>query len=299
MVIADDISSAISLLGLETRSDRHARNSLLAFREKFLSSRPPLRLQISGATTVTVSEVVSLTSALQDATARMALLILHPNEDRPRISQAIRDRSNLIARSQIGNTIYFDFPTPVATEGAALPLGKIEHLAERAMRDFIQVLPADNDDMRTIEALPSRREGTRSAVAEFAKAVEETGTVTLALSSGNDPDETSVLTREQAHQVPDLLSSTRSEVEELVIVGELDGWRTRRLLFFINEDEDKGGREYQGSVERDQLPILQQAMGQRVSARVRRTIFVHGDGSRSRASYSLIALDVAPEIGRD
>jgi hypothetical protein len=292
MVITGDLDAALSRITGNSRSDKFARNSLLAMREKFAPSRPPLKVILGGDRVISANELSTITAALQEATARMAMLILHPNEDHTRVTEGILQRSQLIARSQVANTLHFDFPQPVATLGDALPIGNVAHLAELAMKDLIQVLPTDRDDSESIMTLPGRREGTRAAVSGLAKAVEKTGAVTLTLTAhGAAESDTSTLTVEQARQVPTVLDSAREDSTVIPVEGELDGFRTRRLMFYFLEDDDRGGHEYQGSVERDQLPLLQQALGHRVRARLRKTIYVRGDGSRSRPVYSLVSLE--------
>jgi hypothetical protein len=111
-----------------------------------------------------------------------------------------------------------------------------------------------------------------------------------------DAEERSTLTLEEAGRVPELLDKVKAERSEVPVNGVLDGMRTRRLLFYINEDTEDGGREFEGSVTPDQLPALQVAMGERIQALLRKVVFVEANGQRSRATYSLISLQLDPSL---
>lgn len=294
MVILDEVQAALSAVPTDgSRVSKLRRNSLLAFREKFVSTVPPLRVQLGSDTQISATDLSTITKALQDATARSAMLILHPNEDRIRVSSDIRGRAELIPRSQSGNVLYFDFPA-VTVSGNELPTGRITHLAERAVLELIQVMPENDADQASIEALPSRRVGLRSAVQTLARAVTATESLSITLSRRGAEEGHSVLTNQQALEIPELLSGTTTETREIPVRGLMDGMRTLRRLFYINDDEH--AKEYQGSIESDQIPAVQAAMGRIVDARLKETVTVRADGSRSHASFSLMHLEVSPDL---
>lgn len=293
MVIVQDIDARLANLAPGTRSSKLARNSLLVMRERFAPSRPPLKVVLGEGRNLSATELSTVTAALQEATARMAMLILQPRTDRVRVYPEIRERAKLISHSQIANTLYFDFPTAIGDASDLFPPGQVAHLAEQAVRNLIEVLPQDPQDRSTLDALPARRLGVRAAVSGLAAAVQLTGPVTMSLHS-TDGEERSTLTIEQAGRVPELLDKVKAERSEVPVDGILDGMRTRRLLFYINEDLEDGGREFEGSVAPDQLPALQEAMGQRIHARLRKVVFVKANGQRSRATYSLISIQLNP-----
>lgn len=298
MVIVQGIDARLANLVSGTRASKLARNSLLVMRERFAPSRPPLKVVLGEGRNLSATELSTVASALQEATARMAMLILRPRTDRVRVYPEIRERAKLISRSQVANVLYFDFPPtePGGNEDQALLTNiHVTHLTEQAVRNLIKVLPIDSQDHKTLDALPGRRLGVRAAVSGLAAAVQLAGPVTLSLFSAG-VEERSTLTTEQAERVPELLDKVKAERSEIPVDGILDGMRTRRLLFYINEDVEDGGREFEGSVTPDQLPALQGAMGQRVHARLRKVVFVKANGQRSHATYSLISLQLNPTI---
>jgi hypothetical protein len=167
-------------------------------------------------------------------------------------------------------------------------MGPIPHLAEQAVRELIENMPETTQDQRALSLLPSRRLAIRSAVSTLAGAVKSTSSLTLTLANHQGEFDTSVLTVDQAREVPDLLSATSVETEVFSVDGVMDGMRTRRRLFYLIESEATGGREFEGSVSLDQLDDLQRAMGHPVTARIRRTVNVRADGARTQPSYNLV-----------
>jgi hypothetical protein len=163
MVILNDIDARLAALAPGTRSSKLARNSLLAIRERFAPSRPPLKVVLGEGRDLSATDLSTLTAALQEATARMAMLILQPREDRVRVYPEIRERAKLISRSQIANALYFDFPPIVRSESELSPGIQFAHLTEQAVRNLIEVLPQDSQDTSTLDALPARRIGVRAA----------------------------------------------------------------------------------------------------------------------------------------
>jgi hypothetical protein len=290
MVIVDNIDRMLDGIGDRpaSRSDRFRRNSLLVFREKFESSVPPVKLELGDRPVISASDLAKITKALQDATAKAAILIRNPKVEHRSVTAEWLEKAALFPRSQSGNVVMFDFATPVARPTDALDVGPGEPLAEQAIRELLGVLPESTDDQRTLEALPGRRAMMRSAVSTLASAVNATRSMTLSLRTTGDTTEQSVLTMEQAREVPELLSATEVERSTVDVSGLLDGMRTRRQLFYIIEDET--GHEFVGSVERDQLSRLQEAMTEHVDAVLERAVNIRADGSRSRPAYSLLSL---------
>ncbi|UOE45584.1 hypothetical protein [Agromyces larvae] len=294
MVIIDEINAKLAALPDDgSRSSRLRRNSYLAFRARFEARVPPLKLRFDSSRAITATDLAAVTKALQDATARSAMLIIHPNQDRQRISADVRARVNLLPRSQSGNTIFFDFPRSVAEQTDIIRGDELTHLAEHAVRELIEALPESGDDYATLEALPGRRQTIRAAIKTLASAVKDTDSISLTLENPGGGAERSVLTVEQAREVPELLSATREEVSEVLVTGLMDGIRTRRRLFYILDDEHQ--REYVGSVEPSQLGLVQGVMGSIVEARLRKVVQVKADGSRSHPTYALRSLSTQQE----
>lgn len=288
-----EIDLLISNKDLSTRVGQLARNSLLVLRERWEPSIPPLRIEIGGSRSLAALDVSDVTKAVQDATARIAQLLLHQNKDMSRLSKEIRERAKLIPRGQSGNVLLFDFPAPVVVdEGETLPVGHIEHLSERAVRELVENLPESGDDQASLQNLPARRLAIRAAVNTLARAVKTSGDLKIELASHTGTPERSVLTVEQAREVPVLLSNEHDETETIQVEGVLDGMRTRRRLFYVIEQEDRGGAEYEGSIEPDQVARVQESLGKLVIARLRKTTRVRDDGSRTHAVFSLIDFSV-------
>ena len=297
MTTARDIDILIQSKDPSTRSGRMARNSLFVLRERWAPSVPPLRIQIGHPGSLTARGVSDISRAVQDATARVAQLILHQSEDRTRLSASIRDRARLISRGQSHNLLLFDFPQSVVSEGnGELPVGHIEHLSELAVRELVQNMPESRDDRAAIEALPGRRQAIRAAVSTLAKVAKDAGDLRIMLDSHAGVPDVSVLTAEQAREVPTLLSNVREESEFVPVEGVLDGMRTRRRLFYLIEPDDRGGQEYEGAIGLDQVDAVQASLQKFVLARLKKTTLVRGDGSRGRAAYSLVDFQVPQQL---
>lgn len=287
------IDALIAAKDPSTRAGQLARNSLLVLRERWDPSVPPLRVEFGSANSVSALSVSEVTKALQDATARVAQLLLHQNKDMSRLSKEIRERARLIPRGQSGNVLLFDFPTPVVVDDhEALPVGHIEHLSEQAVRELVENLPESRDDQASIQNLPGRRLAIRAAVNTLARAVKSSGDLNIEIATRSGTPERSVLTTDQAREVPVLLAAEHEESETIQVEGVLDGMRTRRRLFYVIEQEDRGGAEYEGSIEPDQVSKVQESLGKLVIARLRKTTKVRDDGSRSHAVFSLIDFEV-------
>jgi hypothetical protein len=262
-------------------------------RERWEPSIPPLRIEFGTASSISAMELSEITRAVQDATARVAQLLLHQNKDMSRLSKEIRGRAKLIPRGQSRNVLMFDFPTPVVVdEQNALPVGHIEHLSERAVRELVESLPESREDQSSLQNLPGRRLAIRAAVNTLARAVENSGDVRIELTSRTGTTDVSVLTVDQAREVPVLLAREREETETINVEGVLDGMRTRRRLFYVIEQDDRGGAEYVGSIEPQQVAKVQESLGKLVVARLRKTTKVRDDGSRSHAVFALIDFEV-------
>jgi len=295
MVIIHDIDNAISGLG-DGRHDRFRRNSLMVLRERFRSSEPPFRVNLRRTGQMSATDMAVITRAVQDATARVALLLLHPNEDRTRVDQELRRRAELIPQAQSSNSLFFHFPEVVA-QHSLFPEAEPPHLAEQAVRELMNALPETAVDVATLQTLPARRVAIRKAVATLADAVATTGDVALTLvTPGLNDRSKSVLTREQAGHIGQMLTTTTVETTELGISGILDGMRTRRRLFYIVSEDPNEAHEFEGAVAPDMMPRVQEAINMRVHARVSRTVTVAGDGSRSHPAYSLLSLQVDPTL---
>lgn len=289
----NDIDALIAAKDTTTRAGQLARNSFLVLRERWEPSTPPLRIEFGRGWTPTTLELSEISRALQDATAKVALLLLHQNQDKTRLSAEIRERAQLVPRGQSHNHIFFGFPDPVVAVGdQTLPLGHVEHLSERAVRELMQVLPESPDDRAALDQLPGRRLALRAAVSTLAKVVQGSGDLTIELASRTGTPEVSILTETQAREVPMLLSRQHEEIEQVVVEGVLDGMRTRRRLIYVIEPDDRGGLEYVGSIEPGQVDDVQKAVGQFVRARLTKTTRVRDDGSRSHATYALVSFDV-------
>jgi len=295
MVIVEDIDSALSTLGT-SRSDRFRRNSFLVLREHFQSSEPPLRIELMSRRKASATDVATITQAVQDAAARVALLLMHPKEDRTRLDSTVRSRAELIPQGQSGNTLYFQFPRRVRNENQ-LDGTSVAHLAEEAMRELVNTLPESPTDTQSLQVLSGRRVGIRSAVANLARAVSATDDICLSLKTGREGrPQISIMTKTQASEISELLMTKTTEVTEASFHGILDGMRSRRRLFYVVSEDPLNTQEFEGVVEPSLLPSVQSALNERVHAKVSKTVTVSGDGTRSHPVYSLLSLQIDPSF---
>ncbi|WP_061016350.1 hypothetical protein [Microbacterium sp. CCH5-D1] len=290
MVIRDDIST--HLAGIpddDSRLNRLRRSSLTAYRQKFSLPATQLRVDITGELTATV--VAQVTSALQHATALAAKAILDPKNAAITVQSSLLERAPLLPVGQSRGTLYFELPQQV------VPTDTIEQtpvagLTENAVRELIEILPETADDERTLQSLPSRRPQYRSAVKKLAESLGDAASMSLSMQpTGGTTPETSVLTVEQAREVPALLAGTQDKRDMLTVFGILDGMRTRRRLFYI---EERGTtQEFSGAIDEEQMDTVMGLVGQQVVARIERLILLRADGSKSHPSYALKS--IAPD----
>ena len=284
MVIRDDIST--HLAGIpddDSRLSRLRRSSLTAYRQKFSLPATQLRVDITGELTATV--VSQVTSALQHATALAAKAILDPKNAAITVQSSLLERAPLLPIGQSRGTLYFELPQQVVPTNA-IEQTPVAGLTENAVRELIEILPETADDERTLQSLPSRRPQYRSAVKKLAEALGDAASMSLSMRpTGGTAPETSVLTVEQAREVPTLLSGTQDKRDMLTVYGILDGMRTRRRLFYI---EERGTtQEFSGAIDEEQMDIVMGLVGQQVVARIERLVLLRADGSKSHPSYAL------------
>lgn len=291
-MIRDDIDRALGRIEGDTRLAMLRRTGLMVLRERFAPSAPPLRVQISED--LSVSALAHLTHAIQRATTLSAKALLEPQSDSIVLGKHIREMTPLVPRLQTGHMLLFGFPEP-SVSANHLDFQRPEHLAERAVREFLSVLPRDASDTDSLEALPARRSQFRAAVSAVARAVSDTSS-SLSFSLRDDRGEESeeaVLTSEQTRRVPEVLKDSRIDSTPLTVEGLMDGMRTQRRVFFILENET--GKEYKGAIEEHQLEDVRDAINTQVRARLIKAVQVRADGSQGRPSYRLIGLDPRPE----
>ncbi|MGU3358105.1 hypothetical protein ACLBWJ_12700 [Microbacterium sp. M4A5_1d] len=256
-------------------------------RERFSPPSAQLRVDIQGQVTSTV--VANLTAALQRATALSAKAILDPKNHAITVQAGLVDRAPLLPVAHSRGTLYFEFPeTGVDTE--SLERTPTAHLAENAVLELLGVLPGDAEDEAALRALPQRRPQYRSAVKALAAALGSETSMSLSLTqTGSTEHEESVLTAEQAREVPEVLSGSVEKRDILTIYGTVDGMRTRRRLFYIEERDS--GDEYSGVIDDDaQLQDVVALVSEPVVARISRMVQIRTDGSRSHPSYSLLSV---------
>ena len=283
-MIRDEIDDVLATVGTTSRVDRLRRNSLMALRDRF--SPPPAQLRVDLGGEVTAMTVARLTEALQRATALAAKALLEPKNAAINISPQLLERAPLVPHAQSRGTLYFEFPSTDAT-GDVADRSSIAHLSEHAVRELIEIMPESAGDERALEALPSRRPQYRAALKYLAQALGQEASMSMALkATGGAAVEKSVLTADQARSVPELLSGAREARESMTVKGIMDGLRTRRRLFFL--EEFSTGTEYSGAIDEDQLPTVMGLVSRPVIAKLERLVTYRADGSRSHPSYRLI-----------
>ncbi|QDE35569.1 hypothetical protein FIV50_12700 [Microbacterium foliorum] len=292
-MIRDDISARLSgIPDDDSRLSRLRRSSLVAYRQKFSLPATQLRVDITGTLTATV--VSQVTAALQHATALAAKAILDPKNAAITVQGSLLERAPLLPIGQSRGTLYFELPRQTVPTDA-VEQTPVAGLTENAVRELIEILPETASDERTLQSLPSRRPQYRSAVKKLAEALDGAASMSLSMQpTGGIAPETSVLTSEQALEVPALLSGTQDKRDMLTVYGILDGMRTRRRLFYI---EERGTtQEFSGAIDEDQMDTVMNLVGQQVVARIERLVLLRADGSKSHPSYALKSIAPDPSL---
>jgi hypothetical protein len=238
--------------------------------------------------------------AIQNATAKLARILLNPQQEQTQVRRKDRENALLIPRGQSGSTLFFGFPSPREEHSESLlPEHDAPSLSENATRELLEILPGSPNDDAAIDAVFGQRTTVRSAVGDIADAVSETAAgLSLEFTSVGNERLSSQLSTEHASVLRDGLRETRTDRREETLTGRLDGVRTRRRIFYL---ELETGEEIHGAVGPgpDLMIEIRQYLDRHVVATVESERVETVAGRRSRPTYRLLRLDRAPTLFDD
>ena len=254
----------------------------------------PARLvvAIDGTGGLDASAAADVTNGLQEATAMIVRGFRKPGENAVQLRRGDTGRARLVQAAQYGRTLVFEVPRSTLGDNQ-LPVADQATMVERAVGELVEVLPEGPEDDVSLDAILGQSASVRVAVEKLVKATRATPGIELELRTPGRSPVASVLSQAQAGVLGDSLGRVREEVERRQHIGRLDGLRTKRRLFYL---EDDAGREWSGAIDEDLVGAVQAALNTRVIATVEVTTSRSVSGRRGREHLRLIRLDVMPEL---
>lgn len=280
----------------ETWLDRLARSSLRAAESNLYGSRTAPLLTVTLASgAADAYETASVLRGVQDATAKVGHFIRERQTERTSAQKLDREKARLMPRGQSGGTIFLGFPDPVDEySDFILPDGHFPTLAEAAVHELIEYLPADPEDDRALDAVLSQRATIRSAIQDIVEVVHNSSVgMTMRLSTPGNLDAVSILTSAQARILNENLRETSTERTTLTATGILDGMRTSRRVFYLETDT---GRDIHGAVDTDQLSAMRDLIGLRVTMKLEASTIYAKSGRKSQTTYRMIGVGADPSL---
>lgn len=292
--MSDPFQHSAARLSEDSRLDRLARRSALAASRKYYGSREASLVVTLGGGPVDSWDSSIVMMAIQKATAKLGHLISDPSSDDNRALRQYREKAPLRLLGQNASTMVFGFPKSslaMAPQVDAFEGVTLTTLSERAVLDLVTLLPEHGEDDTALDSVLVRRRVERSAVSDIVKAVHETshGIQLVFEPKGLRTDQTfpSQLSVDQAETLRDSLRQTEIERKVIHVRGTLDGMRTKRRLFYLEQDN---GPSIQGAVGDDLLPQLRMHMSRHVHAIIEEVRYSEKSGKRGRPSYSLMSI---------
>lgn len=271
---------------------RAALSSLRSAEAKFhgrATPSPLLRVDLRTAAALGAYETSLVSMALQDATAKLGHLIRDPSRNWTQASPESRREALLLARGQIGNSLFFGFPVATSAVESLLPEQHVPTVSEVAVKELCELLPDSAEDDAALDAVLGQRATARSAVGDLVEAVKKAH-VDLSLNlTLLDHIVHSELSRDQAEVLSDALNETRTDRRTEQLVGRLDGVRTRRRIFYLELETEQ---EIHGAVGGDAalMAAIRENLDQQVVATVESEQVESNRGRRGRPTYRLISL---------
>jgi hypothetical protein len=286
---------AARVTGDETLVDQAARSGLIMAFNDLVPPDARVALAADKALTIRVGDpqpnsrdVNEVVSRIQRAVVAVSKEIRQPTEAFTRLHTSDYDHAPLYVTTGPGNLITF---RPAAGDLVMDEL-PAESLAAQALTRFVNLLPGGVDDETAIEAALGGRTPTRRAMHEVALAAKRVQGIRATLTSASG-EISGVLTPAQAEDLEERLTESVTETVRLDLVGNLDGARSRRRIFYF---ESEGRSDIEGVIDE---PLVGEVFGHlRESVRViveeSRTRTVAG--TAGRPVYRLVTLETVPTL---
>lgn len=275
--------------------DDLARASLSLAEDKFseeLGPLPVLRVSLPGINDLDAHASYVITKAVQDATAKIGHVLTQPKSEVSSVYPRDRERARLLQRGQSGGLIIFGFPVAGSSPDAYLSARVVETLAERAVRELVNILPTSSEDDAALDAVLAQRPTVRNAVNDIVRAVpSRTERLDFQLIRGTGEVIDSVLSADQAMVLKSSLSEAKRVERRVFMTGRLDGVRTKRRIFYLEPDT---GNEIHGAIDIEQLEAVRDNLDKQVAVTLLEERFMTVAGTRSRPYYRLISIN-SPE----
>ncbi|HET7689113.1 MAG TPA: hypothetical protein VFK41_01935 [Nocardioidaceae bacterium] len=293
-----DLRSAVEaarVRGDQTLVDQAARSGLIMAFNDLVPAGARLELAADKALTIRVGDsqptsrdVNEVVGRIQRAIVAVSREIRQPAEAFTRLHTSDYEHAPLFVTTGPGNLITF---RPAAGDLVMDEL-PAESLSAQALTRFANLLPGGADDNEAIEAALGGRTPTRRAMHEAALAAKRVHGIRVTLSGADDAVD-GVLTQDQAEDLEQRLTESVTETVRLDLVGNLDGARSRRRIFYF---ESEGRHDIEGVIDE---PLVGEVFGHlRESVRViveeSRTRTVAG--TAGRPVYRLVGLEVIPTL---
>lgn len=224
-------------------------------------------------------------TAFARAIAFVGASIANPSDDVLRASEVL-----------LAQTPIFTRPTPsgaialIPERLAGIPGIPGESRSERAMQRLAEILPHRGEDSSSaMLALLALRQPEARALGEVAAVASSMLGLSVLLRGSDEPIE-AAMPKQLAEELTDSLSDMSEDVLTLPPVkGRLDGMRFRRQMFYLVLANDN---ERQGVVDAALLGKARELLDKPVIATLQRVTKIKADGTRMRASFRLVDVEL-------
>jgi len=167
-------------------------------------------------------------------------------------------------------------------------------LTEKAVGEIVQVLPETSVDDAALDAILGQRVPMRMAVSELVEVARAAHGLGLHWTLPGAVEITSILSGDQAEVLEDGLRQLQVETSRRQVIGRLDGLRTKRRIFYLEQDD---GSEIQGAIDAEKVDSVLASLNERVLATVEVTVTKTAAGRRGREHFRLVNLAVQSQLG--
>lgn len=251
-----------------------------------------LLVELGGTGDLQAAVAAAVSESVQKAIALIVRGMRNPSKEVRQLYAGDIAKASLTQRGQVGHQMVFEVQRRRAAEGE-FGIEDQASMIERALSELVEVLPENPQDDRALDAIIGQRVPVRLAVGQLVAAATRARGLDLTLTiPGHDPV-ASVLSADQAVVLKDSLAETDVERRVTRLFGRLDGVRTKRRIFYL---EDADGKEITGAIDEGRMRDVHDALDQLVQITVEVSRTRTKGGRVGKDHFRLIDLTVHEEL---
>lgn len=266
--------------------DDVVRASLLSAERIFDGAPSERLLRVQVGRSLDASTSSELATGMQGAIARMAHFLHDPKTDAIQLRKDHVSAAPLYLRAVRGRVLEFAFEEDDSDSDSLFGASSAFTAGAAAAHELLEILPANESDTDSLDAMFARSTAIMNAVAGLSQAVKKSNGAEFELSGGGSDTVNSELTSEQATTLAKALDQKRTVRRTVELEGVLDGVRTRRRVFYL----ETGGADISGAFESDLSDAVVAHLGQIVEAKLEETRTINRLGRRGAPRYRLLGL---------